>query len=57
MQEKIEVSQKPDTAMTTRPQQPLVTQKKLANLVAEMMQGIEMRMGGKARSKITASAA
>jgi hypothetical protein len=55
----MEMSQKPVTAMTTttRPQQPLVTQKKLANLVAEMMQGIEKRMGSKSKSKVTASAA
>lgn len=51
------VSTKPPVALAARPQQPLVTHKKLANLVAEMMQGIDIRMGRNPKGEVTASAA
>lgn len=56
LQEPVGVAQKPSVAMTARPP-PTMTHKKLANLVAEMMQGIDVRMGRKPKGDVTASAA
>lgn len=46
--------EKPSVAIAARPQLPPITYKKL---VAEMMQGIDIRMGHKPKGEITASAA